>query len=48
MRNTMAIAWKEIRAYFTSPVAYVVALIFVALAGYFLSLIHISEPTRPY
>ncbi len=35
MRNTLAIAWKEIRGYFTSPVAYVVALIFVALAGYF-------------
>ncbi|MFB3092532.1 MAG: ABC transporter permease, partial [Dehalococcoidia bacterium] len=35
MRNTWAIAWKEIRGYFTSPVAYVVALIFVALTGYF-------------
>lgn len=35
MRNTLAIAWKEIRAYFTSPVAYVVALIFIALAAYF-------------
>ena len=35
MRNTYAIAWKEIKGYFTSPVAYVVALIFVALTGYF-------------
>ena len=35
MRNPWAIAWKEIRTYFTSPVAYVVALIFVALTGYF-------------
>ena len=35
MRNTWAIAWKEIKGYFTSPVAYVVALIFVALTGYF-------------
>jgi ABC-2 type transport system permease protein len=35
MRFTLAIAWKEIRGYFTSPVAYVVALMFVALTGYF-------------
>lgn len=34
-RNTWAIAWKEIKGYFSSPVAYVVALIFVALTGYF-------------
>ena len=31
MRYTMAIAMKEIKGYFTSPVAYVVALIFVPL-----------------
>lgn len=35
MRNTWAIAWKETKGYFSSPVAYVVALIFVALTGYF-------------
>jgi ABC-2 type transport system permease protein len=35
VRFTLAIAWKEIRGYFTSPVAYVVALMFVALTGYF-------------
>ncbi len=35
MRNTATIAWKEIKGYFTSPVAYVVALMFVALTGYF-------------
>ena len=35
MKNTWVIAWKEIRAYFSSPTAYVVALIFSALTGYF-------------
>ena len=35
MRNTMAIAWRETRAYFASPIAYVVAGVFVALTGYF-------------
>lgn len=35
MRNTWRIALKEIRAYFTSPAAYVVAFIFLALTGYF-------------
>lgn len=35
MKNTWVIAWKEIRGYFASPMAYVVALIFLALTGYF-------------
>ena len=35
MKNTWTIAWKEIKGYFSSPMAYVVALIFVALTGYF-------------
>jgi ABC-2 type transport system permease protein len=35
MRNTWLIAWKEIRGYFTSPMAYVVGFIFVGLTGYF-------------
>jgi len=35
MKNTWAIAWKEIKGYFSSPMAYVVALIFLALTGYF-------------
>ena len=35
MKNTWVIAWKETRAYFTSPMAYVVALMFVALTGFF-------------
>ena len=34
MKTTWTIAWKETRGYFSSPVAYVVALIFVALTGY--------------
>ena len=34
MRNVLAIAWREIRTYFTSPLAYVVIGVFVALTGY--------------
>ena len=35
MRVSVAIAWKEIQAYFTSPTGYIVALVFIALTGYF-------------
>ena len=34
-RVTLAIAWREIQIYFTSPMGYIVALVFVALTGYF-------------
>ena len=34
MRNVAAIAWREIRTYFTSPLAYVVIGVFLALSGY--------------
>lgn len=34
MRNTLAIAWREIRTYFTSPLAYVVIGVFLSLCGY--------------
>ena len=35
MRKTAAVAWKEIRSYFSSPMAYAVAGVFVGLTGYF-------------
>ena len=35
MRNPLTIAGREIRSYFTSPVAYVLLAAFLALAGYF-------------
>lgn len=35
MRNTFTIAGRELRAYFTSPVAYVLLAVFLALGGYF-------------
>lgn len=35
MRNILAIAWKEIRTYFTTPTAYIVAMVFLAITGYF-------------
>jgi len=35
MRNILAVAGKEIRAYFTSPIAYVVIGLYALLFGYF-------------
>ena len=34
MRVSLAIAWKEIQAYFTSPIGYIVAFVFLALTGF--------------
>ncbi|MBV9358117.1 MAG: ABC transporter permease subunit [Chloroflexi bacterium] len=39
MRNVLAIAERELRAYFLSPLAYVVIFLFLALAGYLFALI---------
>mgnify|MGYP001330343663 CR=1 FL=1 len=35
MRAVRAVAWKEIQGYFSSPTAYIVGLIFLALSGFF-------------
>lgn len=35
MRAVQAVAWKEIQVYFSSPTAYIIATIFLALAGFF-------------
>ena len=35
MRNTFLIARKEIVSYFTSPMAYIIAAVFLALSGLF-------------
>jgi len=35
MRNALTIAWRDIRAVFVSPIAYVVLMGFVLLAGWF-------------
>ena len=35
MRVTLAIAWKEIVAYYTNPMAYIVSLVFLAFTGFF-------------
>ncbi len=45
MRNALAIAWREIRTYFTSPLAYVVIGVFLLLSGYMFwaSLVRFSE-----
>lgn len=33
-RNTVAIFWKETKIYFTSPMAYIIAGVFLAITGY--------------
>ena len=45
MRNVLAIAWREIRTYFTSPLAYVVIGVFLCLTGYIFwaSLVRFSD-----
>lgn len=35
MSNTLTIAWKEVRTYFGSPMAYIIGTFFLALTGYF-------------
>lgn len=35
MKTTLVIAWKEIKTYFTTPMAYIVAMVFLALTGYY-------------
>lgn len=35
MKNTLAIACKELKSYFVSPIAYVVMMLFLVLTGYF-------------
>ena len=35
MSNVAAIAKRELRAYFNSPIAYVVICVFLAVSGYF-------------
>ena len=37
MRTVRAVAWKEIQIFFLSPTAYIVGMIFLALAGFFFS-----------
>ena len=34
MSNTLTIAWKEIKTYFSTPMAYVIATVFLAITGY--------------
>ena len=45
MRNVLAIAWREVRSYFTSPLAYVVIGVFLLLSGYIFwaSLVRFSD-----
>ena len=37
MRTAQAVAWKEIQIYFSSPTAYIVGMMFLALSGFFFS-----------
>ncbi len=44
MKNTLTIAWKETKAYFLTPTAYIVGAMFLVLTGIFFVL----EVTRPF
>ena len=39
MRNTLAIAERELKAYFVSPIAYVITALFLLISGYLFSVI---------
>lgn len=43
MRNIWTITWRELKAYFVSPVAYVVSALFLVAMGYLFSLILINS-----
>ncbi len=44
MSNTLAIAWKETKSYFSTPTAYVVGAMFLALTGVFF----VADITSPF
>ena len=44
MNNTVTIAWKETKAYFTTPTAYIVGAMFLVLTGIFF----VFDMTRPF
>ena len=44
MRNKFTIAWKETKAYFTTPTAYIVGAMFLVLTGIFF----VFDMTRPF
>ena len=43
MRTVQAVAWKEIQIYFSNPMAYIVALIFLTVTGIFF-VIDLTDP----
>jgi len=50
VRNVLTIAWREIRAYFTSPLAYVVIGVFLCLSGaaFWVHLVRFSQYCLQY
>lgn len=47
MRNSLAIASKEVRTYYASPIAYVVTAVFLVITGYFFAfnVVNMQEAT---
>ena len=45
MRNVLTIAGKELRAYFASPIAYVVIGFFALIYGYFFYCLLYTSPS---
>ena len=48
MRTVLAVAWKEIQIYFSSPTAYIVGLIFLAMTGVFFARDVVQTQSNPY
>ena len=48
MRNILAIAQKELKSYFSSPIAYIVIGLFALFYGYFLRRLSAGLPARQH
>ena len=44
MNNTLAIAWKELKTYFSTPAAYIVGAMFLVFTG----IVFVLDVTRPF
>ena len=48
MRTVQAVAWKEIQIYFSSPTAYIVGMIFLAMTGVFFARDVVQTQANPF
>ena len=48
MRTIQAVAWKEIQAYFGTPIAYIVGMIFLAITGIIFAAAVVPSENNPF